>query len=384
MASTAKIEVRDNNQVAALQDFFKLLFEKEEISGLLVPCHMPVKGNVMPYLITDPQKLDKADPLAPLFPVNAAKIAAKITNGETEDMIAAVMRPCEIRAFIELVKLNQGRLENVLLIGFDCLGVFGREKYEEYLQDKDAFQATLDFLQALNRISEDEQEPVEHESLSRACKSCEYPLPVGADLNLGYIGEAMDRKILLQANTARGEGLLSRLGLPDSDVPERREKTIEEMKSKRKLYQEEMFSETAKQTDNLEKLSTYLSSCVNCYNCRVACPVCYCRECVFVTDVFDHKPFQYLGWAKQKGGLKLPTDTLFYHLTRLAHISTSCVGCGQCSNACPNDVPVMELFKMVASKTQKAFDYKPGEDPLEPLPLAVFQEEEFAEVTENE
>ena len=384
MASTAKIEVKDNNQVAALQDFLKLLFEKQEISGLLVPCHLLAKGNVMPYLLTDPDKLDRADPLAPIFPVNAAKIAARLTNGETEDMLAAVMRPCEIRAFIELVKLNQGRLENVLLIGCDCLGAFSREKYQDYVQDKEDIQATLQFLQALNRISEDEEETEEHEALSKACKSCEYPLPVAADLILGYIGEDMQRKILVQAETARGEGLLSRLGLPDSDVPERRKKTIEEIRNMRREYQSKMFAETAEQTDSLQKLTSYLSACINCYNCRVACPVCYCKECVFVTDVFDHKPFQYLGWAKQKGDLKLPTDTLFYHLTRLAHISTSCVGCGQCSNACPNDVPVMELFKMVAAKTQKAFNYKPGEDPLVPPPLAVFQEEEFTEVTENE
>ena len=384
MASTAKIEVKDNNQVAALQDFFKLLFAKQEICGLLVSCHLSDRGNVMPCLLTDPENLDRADPLAPVFPLNAAKLAAKLTNGQTGSMIAAVMRPCEIRAFIELVKLNQGRLENVLLIGFDCLGAFTRERYLKYIKEKDELQATLDFLQALNQISTDEQEPEEYEFLTRACKSCEYPLPAGADLVLGYIGEDMHRKILVQADTARGEGLITRLGLADSDVPVRREKTIEEIKSKRRHYQENMFAETAEQTDSLQKLSSFLAFCVNCYNCRVACPVCYCKECVFVTDVFDHKPFQYLGWARQKGALKLPADTLFYHLTRLAHISTSCVGCGQCSNACPNDVPVMELFKMVAAKTQKAFDYKAGEDPLQAPPLAVFQEQEFTEVTENE
>jgi formate dehydrogenase subunit beta len=123
-----------------------------------------------------------------------------------------------------------------------------------------------------------------------------------------------------------------------------------------------------------------LAACVNCYNCRVACPVCYCRECVFVTDVFDHDPAQYFGWAKRKGALKMPTDTLFYHLTRLAHMSTACVGCGQCSNACPNGIPVMELFRTVAHRTQAAFDYRAGVDVDQKPPLTEFKEKEFEEI----
>ena len=76
----------------------------------------------------------------------------------------------------------------------------------------------------------------------------------------------------------------------------------------------------------------------------------------------------------------MPTDTLFYHITRLAHMSTACVGCGQCSNACPNDIPVMELFRTVAQGTQQAFDYEAGRSLEEDPPLSVFREDEFAEV----
>ena len=76
----------------------------------------------------------------------------------------------------------------------------------------------------------------------------------------------------------------------------------------------------------------------------------------------------------------MPTDTVFYHVTRLAHMSTACVGCGQCSNACPNDIPVMELFRTIAQDTQRAFDYQAGRSFEEAPPLSVFREDEFPEV----
>jgi formate dehydrogenase subunit beta len=141
-----------------------------------------------------------------------------------------------------------------------------------------------------------------------------------------------------------------------------------------------MFAETAAATDSVEKLGNYMANCVNCYNCRVACPVCYCKECVFVTDVFNHEPAQYLRWAQRKGAVKMPTDTVFYHLTRLTHMSTACVGCGQCSNACPNDIPVMELFRLVGHRTQEAFAYEAGKSVDESPPMSVFREDEFQEV----
>jgi len=89
---------------------------------------------------------------------------------------------------------------------------------------------------------------------------------------------------------------------------------------------------------------------------------------------------QYLNWAQRKGAVKLPADTLFYHLTRMAHMSTACVGCGQCSNACPNGIDVMALFRMVAHRTQGAFGYRAGADPAARPPLAQFREDEFQEV----
>ena len=376
MATTARIDIGAEGPVRAVQDFLRQLLEKDEVAALLTPRHLPIRGTVMPSLVSDPDELDQADPLSPSFPLNAAKMVSRLTKGYAGRPVAAVMRPCEIRAFIELVKLNQGGMDNVMIIGMDCPGAMTNHDYRSYAAQGEPQERTVEFVKAMlaDKDGVDGLEPAE------ACKACEYPVPEGADLILGLFGSDGGKDVQLIANTPRGEGILTRLGFSDAPESTGRKAAVEALVARRKAYRDAMFEKTREKTGTLQGLSDYLAGCVNCYNCRAACPVCYCKECVFLTDVFDYKPDQYIGWADKRGAIKMPTDTVFFHLTRLAHMSTSCVGCGQCSNACPNDVPVMELFRSVAHETQKAFDYVPGRSPDEAPPMTVFREDEFAEV----
>jgi formate dehydrogenase subunit beta len=259
----------------------------------------------------------------------------------------------------------------------DCYGSYSNLDYLRFAGD-DGNGSTLRFYE---NVLSGKGTALEDFDLSPACKACEHPIPENADLLIGLVGVDTKDHLLLKANTPAGEELLEKLGMSETAEPADRQSAIEALISERTAYRDQMFTETSEATADLEKLTSYLANCVNCYNCRVACPVCYCKECVFVTDVFDHDPSQYLRWANRKGIIKMPTDTVFYHLTRLAHMSTACIGCGQCSNACPNNIPVMEIFRTVASYTQKAFDYEAGRSIEDEPPLSVFREGEFRELT---
>ncbi len=376
MAKTAKIEVKEEGLIAAMQGFFKTLLEKGDINGLLVPQRLPMKNAVMPTLVTDPEKINGTDPLAPVFPINAAKVVSRLTRRPMYGRVAVVLRPCEIRAFVELVKLKQARIEEVVIVGLDCLGAYGNVDYHRFAGN-DGNGSTQKFLQNVLSGKGTAWEDID---ISPACKACEHPIPENADLLIGLLGVDTKDHLLLQANTANGEDILDKLKLPAAKEPEGRKKAIDAIVAEHSAYRDQMFEETSEATADMEKLTSYLADCINCYNCRVACPVCYCKECVFVTDVFDHEPSQYLQWAKRKGAIKMPTDTVFYHITRLAHMSTACIGCGQCSNACPNNIPVMEIFRTIASFTQKAFDYEAGRSLDDEPPLSIFREDEFQEV----
>lgn len=377
MANLAKIDVSQQDLLTVLRAFFKTLLRQGGVQAVLVPERLPMKPVVMPALVTDPEKLDGADPLAPVFPINAAKVVSRLTRKPVDGPIAVVLRPCEIRAFIELVKLKQGRMEDVILIGMDCLGTYSNVTYPRFM-GADGDNSSLRFCEAaLNNKGT----AFEDFDISPACKACEFPIPQNADLLIGLLGMDIRQELLLKANSPKGEDLLKKLGLPGGQEPPSRQEAIDRLLDARLAYRDRMYRKTGEAVADLNMLTAYLANCVNCYNCRVACPVCYCKECVFVTDVFDHEPDQYLRWAKRKGILKMPTDTVFYHLTRMAHMSTACVGCGQCSNACPNNIPVMEIFRTVAEFTQKAFQYQAGRSLEDEPPLSTFREGEFREIT---
>jgi formate dehydrogenase subunit beta len=124
-------------------------------------------------------------------------------------------------------------------------------------------------------------------------------------------------------------------------------------------------------------LQAMLSTCIRCHNCMVNCPICYCKECIFRTPIFDHESEKYLQWAARKGAIHLPTDTLLFHITRLNHMVTSCVGCGMCDSACPNNLPIATMFRAVGQEVQALFDYEPGRSLDEPPPVATFREDEL-------
>jgi formate dehydrogenase subunit beta len=125
------------------------------------------------------------------------------------------------------------------------------------------------------------------------------------------------------------------------------------------------------------------TSCIRCHNCMTACPVCYCKTCLFKTPAFDHEPAFYLNAAHRKGATRMLSDTLLFQMTRLNHMAASCVSCGMCSSACPSDIPVGAIFSAIGEQVQAKFEYAPGRNVSDQLPLITFHPEEWAEIGEE-
>ena len=60
--------------------FCKRLSAKEAVRAVLAPRHLPMKAMVMPALVARADQMDGVDPLAPCFPMNAARIASRLAR----------------------------------------------------------------------------------------------------------------------------------------------------------------------------------------------------------------------------------------------------------------------------------------------------------------
>ena len=125
----------DGNPQAAIRSVLRDLLSTRLADAIMVAARTPYSALPMPALCSDPDKLEAADPLAPVAPFNAARQAASLLRRDAGRRVAVVLRPCELRALVELAKLRQCTLENSFLIGFDCLGRMENSVYLETLKE---------------------------------------------------------------------------------------------------------------------------------------------------------------------------------------------------------------------------------------------------------
>ena len=118
--------------------FSKTFLLKRQSMPCLCRWLIPAGTNVVQALVTNPAYLDKADVFAPVMPVNSARLVQALTRlTPVNRKTAVVIRPCEMRAFIELVKLKQIQLDKLLLIGIDCAGAYAVNNYPKVCRRKE-------------------------------------------------------------------------------------------------------------------------------------------------------------------------------------------------------------------------------------------------------
>ncbi len=378
MAKSVTLPVENGQIRSAVNAFLKDLLEKKVVEAVMVPVKHPSNNDVVQTLVTDAGYLEQADVFAPVMPVVSARILQSMTRITTVDRkTAVVMRPCEMRALVELVKLRQAQLDGILLIGIDCPGTYPVEEYELYAAEK----TSDDFVKAAAGRSAEEEA-----KLRAGCRICAHTEPMTADIVIGLTGLDASKEILVQADTERGVQVLEELGLSAEDdsgqAQKRREavdKAVADMEEKRKAF----FEKTAEEIGGIDNISAVFAPCINCHNCRAVCPVCYCRECFFESPTFELEAEKYMGLAEKKGAIRMPTDTLLFHLTRMNHMGASCIGCGACEEACPSSIPLLKIFQLIGDKVQKLFEYVPGRSLEEELPPTAFKEDELEWIGEK-
>ena len=375
MAKQAAVKVSAGKTEEAITHFLKSLLEKGVVEAIIIPKGLPSDDGFVQTLVRDPEKLHGVCALSPTMPVQSARVASNLTVKNLEKKVAAVLKACEIRAIVELTKFLQVKLENLYLIGIDCPGTFEVADYSKMSQEgKGGENLTQELLKGMET---GDISPPSGYAFRPACQMCEYPIPQ-ADIILKLFGYKTDQEIGIEIGERlekeiEEKGILSFVEKESIHRTDVVNKVIAERTKKR----DAVFQEFKGVVKDLQSFLDRFSTCIRCHNCMVACPICYCKECVFRTAVFEHDGDQFLRWADRKGGIRVPTDTLIFHLIRMSHMVTSCIGCGLCDSACPSRLPVATLFRSAGERIQKMFQYVPGRDVKEAPPVATFKEDEL-------
>jgi L-lactate utilization protein LutB len=77
--------------------------------------------------------------------------------------------------------------------------------------------------------------------------------------------------------------------------------------------------------------------------------MCYCDSCF----VDQSEP----RWADKSPSLE---SNLMFHLTRFYHLAGRCVDCGECSRACPANIPLHLFHKKIAKECEEMFGIAAG------------------------
>ena len=387
MTVLAALSVGEQGAAGAIRQLLARLLENNIVDAVMVPAPTRDGRSVQPALMRNAAQVAMADPLLPVMPLSEARMVQLLTERCPENdeahthpfRAAVVLRPCQLRATIELAKLHQLQMDQLLTIGVDCVGTYEPPDYQKAAENPAAWTAAV--LGAARTGSPDSPNTLPYRP---ACQICENPAPWNADIALHTVGVDTTSRVLV---ACRDGALSEALGLEPVGDDGGRESVVNALiatrRERRQVNLDEMAAMLATREDGTAGLVELFETCQRCHNCTTACPICYCKQCLFRTRTFEHEPRRFFGWAGRKGAARLPGDTMAFQLTRLSHVTTSCVGCGLCTSACPAGLPVDRLFQTVARETQALFDYVPGRDLAETLPTATFQEDEFVEMGER-
>jgi coenzyme F420-reducing hydrogenase delta subunit/ferredoxin len=104
--------------------------------------------------------------------------------------------------------------------------------------------------------------------------------------------------------------------------------------------------------DRMAYWAAEFDRCVKCYACRQVCPLCYCERCIA-----DKNRPQVIDTSATV------EDNFAWHITRAFHLAGRCIGCDECTRACPAGINLRLLNLATAKAAEDCFGYRAGYDP---------------------
>lgn len=347
------IEVKDGNTINTLRGFLAAWWEQYDLDVLLAPIEQKDRRGLTAKAIDDPAELADVNPFAPVMSGNAASTAHQLLQEHSGKRLAVMLRPCELRAFVELQKRQKPvpAQAKVVVIGVDCLGTFSKADYAGAIDAHGPDEITAEVL--LN-AAEGGFRP---QSFRTACQICDWPAPRGADLTIGTIGIDSREHLLLVAGDEKADAALG-LGTLAGDLASeyqvsRRETVVGAIADTHVGLRNQMIEDMkgVYRFDDLGSILAWLASCSLCGECLKACPI-YEGE--------------FAGLLERRR-VAQPGIAPLGDMVSLSRWLASCAGCGMCEERCNMHVPLFLLISALSHRIREKMHYHSG-DPAEQLP----------------
>lgn len=307
--------------LAAVQDFLRRIYARARLDGMLVPLAVGGEAGVVCELVTDRDRLQLADPFAPLAPANSVWALEEVIRRRPLDRLGAVLRPCESRALQECLRHAGLTVDRLLTIGVDCLGTYSPDDYAARFRVPGARRSLADETLRFTR-----QGGIAPYRYRPACQACPDPSPAATDVTIELLGLTVYETILVGAREAE---IAEQLGF-DEITAGRAPRTLVAQRDRmhtvllgRHQRAEARLGLRLPQALPVDPagVAALFAGCAPCEACLEACPIA------------------------MADGLPARAAELTAH--DILHWLASCAECGQCEDACPQHRPLALLFHRV-------------------------------------
>ena len=352
----------------AVTSLLKYALEHKMVDAVLVIKRGQDIYDAVPTLIRDPKEVCKNRRVSPLRDAEHCQDCSEVSRrgqGYEDRHDRQRLRPDGTAGACQAKEGEHGpAAPHRCQLRRNCFPVLARKMIAEkygvdpdtvHKEEIDKGQFIIEYEGGHKGISIDE---LEEEGFGRRtnCRRCIYKVPRQADLacgNWGVIGEKAGKATFVEVCSDKGADLLSRAvkaGALNTEAPnpkgiEIRGKVEGAMLKLGEKWRKKDFAALSKDPWGIIQKET--SRCIKCYSCIENCPVCFPVEEELKSKQYMVKPGE------------VPPNPMF-HLRRFAHISDSCVNCGQCEELCPMEIPLARFSHAIRAEGDAAFESKLG------------------------
>jgi formate dehydrogenase (coenzyme F420) beta subunit len=341
--------------LGTVRDFVRKVWLETNLDGMLVTMSGKDQRDAIPRFITEVSTLDQTNPFMPLMEINAAKLIPGLLADHPDSKIGALLRPCELRALIEMKKHTTFKVDNLLTISVDCLGTLPADEYQWRIEriGKDVPQQGLSTPESADNLAKEalkfaRQGGIVPYRYRSACQVCISPAAEYADINIHIIGLPVRQQMLVLVNDPalelrfHIETLVAEKS--DQELILQHERVVSRMNERHQRTMERIKEGLGGLLPaDVDAVISQLESCGECQNCMNVCPICSVDRPVRSPD--GH-----------------------YDRSDVMRWLVSCAGCGMCEQACPNHFPISTIFAHIRQQLDQEWEYLPGRSMDEALP----------------